>query len=259
MKIAILGGGNMGGAIAFGAVDQKIVSAADTTISHPKSSLCERFAQNDYPVVYTQDNVAAIQGADMVVVAVKPWLAAEVLRQIASTLRPDQIVVSIVAGITLAELAELVGRPLQPIFRVIPNTAVTLGRSATFACGQNASETQRKAIDSLFAALGELFFVDEAQMVAVTALSSCGIAYAFKYMDAAVTGGMQLGIDRAEALRIVIQTMKGALALLDANQTEPQTEIDKVTTPGGITLRGLAAMEQHGFTQAVVEGLKASK
>ncbi|MEG1623062.1 MAG: pyrroline-5-carboxylate reductase [Alistipes sp.] len=259
MKIAILGGGNMGGAIAFGAVDQHLVAASDMTISHPSLSLRERFAQSGYPVVFTRNNVEAISGAEIVVVAVKPWLAPEVYREIASTLRPDQILVSIVASLRLSELADLVGRPLQPVFRVTPNTAVTLGRSATFICYQNATEMQCKTIGSLFAALGECFFVEQAQMVAVTALSSCGIAYAFKYIDAAVAGGVQLGLERAEALRIVMQTMKGALALLEANQTAPQTEIDKVTTPGGITLRGLAAMEENGFTKAVIEGLKASK
>ncbi|MEG0807836.1 MAG: pyrroline-5-carboxylate reductase [Alistipes sp.] len=259
MKLAILGGGNMGGAIAFGAVDRKIVAAVDVTISHPSRTLCELLEQHGHRVELTTDNRKAVEEADVVVVAVKPWLAEEVFGEIATVLRPNQIVVSIVASATLSTLASYLGKPQQPIFRVIPNTAITLGRSATFVCHQHATEAQCNSISALFEPLGALFFVEEAQMEAVTALSSCGIAYAFKYIDAAVTGGVTLGVDRAQALRIVMQTIEGALALLDANNSQPQTEIDKVTTPGGITLRGLAAMEQAGFSQAVIAGLKASK
>lgn len=259
MKIAVLGGGNMGGAIAFGAVEHGVVAAADMKISHPSNPIRSQFEAGGYAVSFTTDNTEATEGADIVIVAVKPWIAQEVCNQIAPVLRLGQLVVSIVSGVTLATLAEWIGNTAQPLFRVIPNTAISLGLSTTFICHQHADGTQRDAIRSLFEPLGTLFFVEEAQMSAVTSLSSCGIAYAFKYIDAATKGGVELGIAPAESLRIVIQTMKGALAMLDANHTAPQTEIDKVTTPGGITLQGLAAMEQNGFTKAVIEGLKASR
>lgn len=258
MKIAILGGGNMGGSIAFGAVERGLVAPADMKISFPSDHISERFEKSGYGVEFTDDNVQTITGADVVIVAVKPWLAEQVFGEIGAALTPNQMVVSIVAGAKMATLASYMGRPNQPIFRVIPNTAITLGMSTTFISYQSATEQQKESIGSLFASLGELFFVQEDMMTAMTALSSCGIAYAFKYIDAAMQGGEQMGIERSEALRIVIQTVKGALAMLEANGTEPQTEIDKVTTPGGMTLKGLTEMDRQGFNEAVIEGIKAS-
>ena len=95
-------------------------------------------------------------------------------------------------------------------------------------------------------------------MAAGTSLASCGIAYALKYLDAAIKGGERIGFGTEEARRIVLNTMKGAIALLDTNGTMPQTEIDKVTTPGGYTFKGLTAMEENGFSEAVMQGLLKS-
>ena len=110
-----------------------------------------------------------------------------------------------------------------------------------------------------FGELGDAMWVEERLMGAGMALASCGIAYAMRYVRAATEGGVELGMYARDAQRIVAQTLKGAVALLQANQSHPEQEIDKVTTPGGITIRGLNAMEQAGFTNSVVQGLKASK
>ncbi|MDR0509899.1 MAG: pyrroline-5-carboxylate reductase, partial [Rikenellaceae bacterium] len=150
-------------------------------------------------------------------------------------------------------------RPLPPIFRVIPNTAIALGQSATFICHRGASATHTAAVEGLFGKMGLVFPVEEAQMTAVTALSSCGIAYALRYLDAAARGGVEMGLDSSQSLEIVIQTMRGALKLLEVNRSQPQAEIDRVTTPGGITIKGLEAMERSGFSPAVIEGIKAGQ
>ncbi|MBQ5722120.1 MAG: pyrroline-5-carboxylate reductase, partial [Bacteroidaceae bacterium] len=97
------------------------------------------------------------------------------------------------------------------------------------------------------------------QMNAGMALASCGIAYAMRYIRAATEGGVELGMYAHEAQQIVAQTLKGAVSLLEANHSHPEAEIDKVTTPGGITIKGLNAMERNGFSNSVIEGLKASK
>ena len=110
----------------------------------------------------------------------------------------------------------------------------------------------------LFRLMGEVISVPEEMMAAGTSLASCGIAYALKYMDAAMKGGEKIGFGQDDARRIVMNTMKGALSLLEANGTMPQTEIDKVTTPGGYTFKGLTAMEEGGFSEAVLQGLLKS-
>lgn len=246
----------MGGSIAIGAAAKHIVAAGDITVSHPKQSLAHLFGD----ITTTRDNTVAVEGADLVIVAVKPWLMAEVLEQIAPHIDPErQAVASIAAGITFGQLAEKFGGRVPALFRIIPNTAIALGHSVTFIASQGATDSQREAVRRLFEALGSVFEIDEEQMQAATALASCGIAYALRYIDAAARGGSELGIDYPTAQRIVMDTMSGALELLRANGTEPQTEIDKVTTPGGITLRGLEAMERAGFSQAVTAGLKASR
>lgn len=261
MRITVIGGGNMGGAIARGAITAGVVEAAKVTISDPSAAIKQVFAEFNPAVALSDDNTTAIAGADMIVVAVKPWLVELVMGQIKDAIDAKrQVIVSIAAGVKFETLAEYFAAGNVPaLFRVIPNTAITLGQSATFICSHGATPEQQAMVVGLFDALGSTFVVEESQMTAMTALSSCGIAYAFKYIDAAMRGGEELGIERREGLNILIQTMKGALAMLDANGTEPQTEIDKVTTPGGITLKGLEQMERSGFSQAVIDGLKASK
>ncbi|MEI8087908.1 MAG: pyrroline-5-carboxylate reductase dimerization domain-containing protein, partial [Paludibacter sp.] len=106
--------------------------------------------------------------------------------------------------------------------------------------------------------LGKAFLVPETQLNAFMSLSSCGIAYAFRYIRAAMEGGVEMGIYPNVAKEVVIQTLRGAIDLLEANESHPEVEIDKVTTPGGITIKGLNEMEAYGFTNAVIKGLKAS-
>ena len=122
-----------------------------------------------------------------------------------------------------------------------------------------ASDEQVKSVSDIFSRLGSVMVIDENQMTACMALASCGIAYAMRYVRAASEGGVELGVKADLAKDIVLQTMQGAAALLQTTGAHPEAEIDKVTTPGGITIKGLNAMEAHGFTTSVIEGLKASK
>ena len=263
MKIGVIGGGNMGGAVASGAIAAGVVAAADVAVSHARPLLVENLEKIGVTVRLTRDNREVVHGADIVIVAVKPWLMEGVLAEIAPVLdRQRQAVASVAAGISFEQLAaylECDQRGAVGLYRIIPNTAISLGQSMTFIARHGTTLQQDEAVMQLFGALGEAMEVNEAQMPAVTALASCGIAYAFKYVDAAMTGGERLGLPREESLRIVLRTVRGALAMLEANGTLPQVEIDKVTTPGGITLKGLEAMERNGFSQAVIEGLLASK
>jgi pyrroline-5-carboxylate reductase len=263
MKITVIGVGNIGGAILEGTVRKGIVEPANITASDPHPQFEEKFTRKNMAANYTSDNVRAVQGADLVIVAVKPWLVEKVMGEIAGALdRKKQAVVSIAAGVTFAQLEQylsVASLGAVELYRVIPNTAILLGRSVSFITRRNTSAAHDEQVRTLFAALGEIFDVDESEMTACTALSSAGIAYALRYIDAAAQGGKALGLDELKSLRIVMKTMDGALALLEANSSRPQAEIDKVTTPGGVTLKGLDAMENGGFTRAVIDGLLATK
>lgn len=262
MKITIIGGGNIGSAIAEGAVKASVVNPQDITITDPSPAINQYFREFNSLINLCQDNAKAIIGADMIIVAVKPWLIESVLEQICNTIdRDKQIVVSIAAGISFGQLNEYSNSQQLgniALYRVIPNTAIALGESTTFICKQNSSPEQDTMIISLLNALGKTFVVEESQMAAMTSLASCGIAYAYKYIDASIKGGIKMGVDKEIAREIVMQTVTGALKMLNANNNPPQVEIDKVTTPGGLTLKGLEEMDRCEFTSAVVNGLLAS-
>lgn len=255
MNISIIGAGNMGGATARGLARAKDFKGK-IAVSDPSSAGRDAL-RAECPAINTfADNAACVRGADVVVLAVKPWLAAEVLDGIRDALSPACILVSFAAGIPLRELAAHVA-PGTTIIRVIPNIAINKGESMSFLAAENASETARATVRGLFALLGDTLDVEEKRLDACMALSSCGIAYVMRYVRAATEGGVELGIRPADAQKIMLQTMRGAIALLE-NGANPESEIDKVTTPGGYTIKGLNAMEAAGFTPSVIAGLKAS-
>ncbi len=145
------------------------------------------------------------------------------------------------------------------IFRIMPNTAIEVMSSMTFVSARNASKEQTDLIIHIFNELGNAMLVEERLMGAGTALASSGIAFALRYIRAAIEGGVELGFYPKQAQEIVVHTVKGAVDLLLENKSNPEMEIDKVTTPGGITIKGLNEMELSGFTSSVIRGLKASK
>lgn len=258
-NITVIGAGNMGGAMARGWAGA--FGGRYVTVANPSLPKLEALKAEHPEINVTTDNVEAASGADIIVLAVKPWRMAEVVGQMReSLLRPGCIVVSVAAGIFPEDILEMIGEPQcsPAIVYCIPNTAVAVGEGMTFYTGFNLSDSQRDVISRLFAPLGTVMEVEPRQMNAGMAVASCGIAYAMRYIRAAVEGGVELGLRPAEAQAAVVQTLKGAAALLENNGSHPEQEIDKVTTPGGLTIRGLNAMEEAGFTASVVSGLRHS-
>lgn len=259
MKTAVIGSGNMGGAIARGLVRGAVISAADLICTARTEATLEKMKQFDSEISVTTDNARAAAQADILILAVKPWLAEEVISGIRHVLRPGaQTIVSIVAGVTFSQMQGWLGSEDFTLFRVIPNTAVEIGKSVTFISSCNASPDQVKMLEDMFSAMGLVVSVDEEMMQPATALASCGIAYAMKYIQSAAEGGESLGFSKSQALSIVEATVDGAVALLQARAADPEDEIRKVTTPGGMTEKGLRAMAEKGFSEAVVSGLQAS-
>ena len=249
MKISIIGGGNMGGAIARGLSQSSIVAPSEITVSNRgEEKLNELKSYN--PSIHTTT------------MAANPCIPDSVSHYIREVLHfPRQTIVSVVAGITLERLSELFSSEdaAPAIFRVIPNTAVSIRQSMTLISPYNAVPEQIDYIRSLFDSLGKSLLIEENLMTAGTALCSCGTAFVMRYMRAAIEGGIEMGIYPKDAALLVEQTVKGAAELLLTNGSHPEVEIDKVTTPGGITIKGLNEMEAAGFSSAVIRGLKAAK
>ena len=255
MKVSIIGAGAMGGAVARGLLAAKAVSPEMLTVANPHLDKIGDLAARGVRV--TTSNADAATGADIVVVAVKPWLVAGVIAEIAPVVEPTATeVTAIVAGVSCADLIGMfAGRVPERPSIAMPNTAMTVGESMTFIVEAAGECTGAREV---FGPLGRVMVIDERLLPGATALASCGIAYAMRYVRAASEGGVELGFRASEAQKIVAQTLRGAVALLDTEGAHPETEIDKVTTPGGLTIRGLNAMERSGFTAAVIDGLKAS-
>jgi pyrroline-5-carboxylate reductase len=257
MQLTIIGAGNMGGAIAQGLFNHKTAEDnLQVVVSNPGQA--KRDAIAPFCKAVFSDNAQAAANADIIILAVKPWLIDRVIADIRPVIsQHSPIIVSVAAGVTIEHLQEQFGRQL-PSFRVIPNTAISLAESMTLIAAQNTNDEQNKLIGSVFEKLGKTLFIPESLMNAGTALTSCGIAYALRYIRAATEGGVEMGFQATQAREMVAQTLIGAAQLILQNNSHPEVEIDKVTTPGGITIRGLNAMEAEGFTNAVIKGLKAS-
>lgn len=258
MKIAIIGGGNMGAAIARGLTHGTKITSANISVSDINQKNLDAIKAFDSAITVNTSNTEVIKGADIILIAVKPWLVESVANDIKNELDyKKQIVVSIAAGVTFAQLAELFSSEAR-LFRIIPNTAIDVLQSFSTVSSYNASKEDENFILEIFNELGKALLVPESQMNAFMSLSSCGIAYAFRYVRANMEGAVEMGIYPNIAKDVVIQTLRGAIELLEANGNNPEVEIDKVTTPGGTTIKGLNEMEANGFTNAIIKGLKAS-
>lgn len=267
MKLTIIGSGNMGGAIARGLARGTMFKASDITCTALTDETLERMRAFDPAFRLTHDNAKAACDADIVLIAVKPWYVEKVINEIKRSLDFDrQIIVSVAAGVSFDQLTEYLtserdmdSMSTPTLFQVIPNTAIEVRSSMTFVAARNASREQTDLILRIFNELGKAALIDESLMASGTALASCGIAFALRYIRAAIEGGVELGIPAKQAQEIVAYTVRGAADLLIAHQSHPEAEIDKVTTPGGITIKGLNEMERAGFTPAVIQGLRACR
>lgn len=255
-KIAIIGVGNMGSAIAASLKgdDCNVVCTAATSETLERQMKAIPFAR------FTTDNRSAVTEADIVVLAVKPYIAPGVMEEIRPHLKNGAVVVSVIAGLPVERLYASLGSPDWRIecFCVIPNTAIRYGKSVTFiAHGADVSPASVREVEEIFSRTGKTFIVDEKRLGACTAIASCGIAYFLRFIRAMAEGGVELGLKADFATKVAALTAAGAASLLE-DGSHPEAEIDKVTTPGGITIRGLNALEDHGLTSAVVAALRAS-
>lgn len=255
MKITIIGGGNLGTAIAEGLLKSKFCKASDLTITKRNTATLKDIAAKG--VVVQSDNSAAVKKAGVIILAVKPFQVADVINGLKSSLVAKQILVSVITGVSISDIKEMIKKPL-PVFRAMPNTAIAIQQSMTCISFSNASVKETQFICGLFETLGKVAVIDEKLMDAATVLGACGTAYAMRYIRANIQGGIEIGFDAATASLIAAQTVKGAAELLLQKGTHPEQEIDKVTTPKGCTIAGLNEMEHQGFSSSLIRGITVS-
>lgn len=256
LKIAIIGCGNLGTSIANGLLMRSDFDPKNLTLTKRNTASLAEFETKGVNV--HSDNATAAQNADLVLLGVKPFNVANILKEIKPVLDPKkQMIISLATGITLNEMFEVID-PKTVAFRAMPNIAADIQESITCVCHQNANSSQVDLIKELFDAIGFTISIDENLMEAATVLGACGIAYVLRFMRAMIQGGIQIGFDSVTASKIVNQTVKGAAELMIQKNIHPEAAIDKVTTPKGCTIVGLNEMEHQGFSSAMVRGVIAS-
>ncbi|MDP4215247.1 MAG: pyrroline-5-carboxylate reductase [Bacteroidota bacterium] len=255
-KIAIIGGGNLGTAIAEGLIQSGFVHPDHIIVT--KRNIRTLTGLEERGVLVSDKNQEAVRYADLVILAVKPFQVDDILHHLKDDFREKtQVLVSVVTGVSIEHIASCLGRKV-PIVRAMPNTAIAIQESMTCIAARHVSEEQMQYVHDLFAQLGKVVRIEERLMDAATVLGACGTAFAMRYIRANIQGGIEIGFDAATANLIAAQTVKGASELLLKKGTHPEQEIDKVTTPKGCTIAGLNEMEHQGFSSSLIKGLVAS-
>ena len=255
-KIAIIGGGNLGAAMADGLIMSEFSRPVELSITRRNLSPLSGFAERGSLV--HSNNKKAVSDSEIVILAVKPYNYADIIKEIKPVLNPKKhVIVSVITGVWIEQLQAAIGKPV-PVIRAMPNTAIAIQQSMTCLAHTGASEKQVSYVKELFDQLGKTVMIDEKLMDAATILGACGTAYAMRYIRANIQGGIEIGFDATIASLIAAQTVKGAAELLLQKGSHPEQEIDKVTTPKGCTIAGLNEMEHRGFSSSLIRGIVAS-
>ncbi len=252
-KIAILGAGNIGQAIYKGLVRSGEIKAEQIILSNTNISLIESFKQEG--CLITDNNGKALAFADTLILCVEPQQIDKLLDQIRPAIDPKKhLVVSIVSGVSINQILDSLKVKL-PVFRAMPNTAISIGESMTALACRNEDKHLLPEVEDVFKHLGETIHLKEELVTSATALASCGIAFFMRAIRAAIQGGIEIGLNSEDAKKMAAQTAKGAAKLLQESGQHPEAEVDRVTTPMGVTISGLNQMEHVGFSSAMIKGI----
>lgn len=256
MKATLIGGGNIGMALAEGLLKACSCKAEEITITKRTASHTEKLKERGFNVSF--DNAEATKDADAIFICVLPQQLDTALSQLRGSINLEkQLVVSVVTGAHTQVFRDKLGDGLR-IVRAMPNTAMKVQASMTCLSAVNATEEDKVMVQGIFDTMGQCIWIQEEMMSAATALCACGIAFFLRTVRAASQGGVEIGFHAHDALKIAAQTAYGAARLLIANGTHPEEEIDKVTSPKGCTIAGLNEMEHQGLSSAFIKGIKLS-
>ena len=256
MKLGIIGCGNLGSALVKGILESEIETNGSVLISTRKQLVPEKLEGLNVEVL---PNIELAQKAEMIVLCVLPNQIDAVLHEIKSVLDSSKLIVSTVTGVEIEQIKNRLKNDNLQVVRAMPNTAIAVKESMTcISYSENVLERNKKIVRDLFDSVGITEVVREEQMSSATALTACGIAFFLRSIRAASQGGVEISFHSEEALRMAAQTALGAAKLLIENETHPEREIDKVTSPNGCTIIGLNEMEHSGFSSSFIKGIRKS-
>lgn len=256
-KVAVIGSGAMGEALIRGLLKAGVLPAKQITATDNRD---ERLTlmRDAYGVSCTKSNVDAVAKADVVILAVKPQIFPRVLDQLSEALQEGTLVVSIAAGITIHDLESKLG-PTVKVIRAMPNTPVHVDAGVTaLAAGEQVGEKDRAQARAIFEAVGTVVELDETLLDGVTGLSGSGPAYVFMIIEALSDAGVRVGLPRYQSQALAAQTVLGSAKLLIESGEHPGVLKDRVTSPGGTAIAGLATLEAGGLRTTLINAVVAA-
>jgi pyrroline-5-carboxylate reductase len=258
-RLAILGLGKMG-SILMQAFCRQNVLRPDGIVATVNHSERATLLSEKYGIAVTTDNRAAIRGADVILLCVKPQTLGDVVSEIAQDLRPDQLVISIAASVPTSYIEQRVPANI-PVIRAMPNTPSMVGAGMTaYCCGKAVKPSDLEIVQRLFATVGETVKVDEKHMDAVTGLSASGPAYIFMILESLAEGGVKMGLPREIAMKLAGQTVMGSAKMMLETGDHPALLKDAVATPAGCTVDGILELEEGGLRVTLIKAVvKASQ
>lgn len=256
--IGFLGAGKMATALAGGIVSAKLIAADQVLASARSEESLNAFKQVVPGAKTTTDNKELAKKCQVIILGVKPKDIAPVLESIRSSIQPDALIISMAAGINISTMEKSLKRGAR-VVRSMPNTPCLVGQSATaFALGTNATQEDGETAMQLFEAVGKAYLIDEKSIDAVTGLSGSGPAYIFTVIEAMSDAGVLAGLPRELALSLAVQTVRGSAQMVEETGEHPALLREKVTSPGGTTAAGLAALEQAGLRSAIADAVSSA-
>jgi pyrroline-5-carboxylate reductase len=255
-RVAVLGGGNIGLAIANGLETANLYSPENIYITKRRIESIKEYEKKGFKL--TTDNKLAVKNSEIIIVAVQPKQTDELLKEISEVINAEKhIVISVVSGASVKDIKKSIGKDV-PVVRAMPNTAIAIKESMTCLASDTKTNGALKIAKKIFDSVGKTLIIEEELMVPATALCACGIAFFLRAIRAASQGGIEIGFHSEDALLMAAQTAKGAASLLVDMKSHPESEVDKVTTPRGCTIVGLNQMEHNGFSSAMIKGITTS-
>ena len=254
-RIAIIGVGNMGLALMRGMIDSGV--SPDSITIHNRREARTAAIVEKYGVRGADSNASCVEGADVVLVAVKPQIFSKVLPEIRAS-AGEALILSVAAGITCARIESALSSGAR-VVRAMPNTPSVIKEGATAICpGAHATEEDLELAAAMLEPIGKVLVVDESHMDAVTGLSGSGPAYVMLIIEAFSDAGVRVGLSREIAQALAVQTIRGSARLLQETNEHPGRLRDQVTSPGGTAIAGLHALEEGGLRTTIMNAVEAA-
>lgn len=257
-KIAFIGAGSMAEAFISGIIKTGFLQSDQIVVTNNNNQARLDLLHDRYRIQTIHDKRIVLEGADLIVLSVKPYDIKSAVDSIKQYIKPNQLIVSVVAGVSTDYISKLIGQAI-PVIRAMPNTSASIGFSATaITKGINATEKHIEQSEDLFKTIGTTVIVNEKDMDAVTGVSGSGPAYVYYLVEAIEKAAMEVGLDETVAKSLITQTIIGAGEMLKHSGETAETLRKNVTSPAGTTEAGIKALEKYDFQKAMVECIKSA-